>query len=81
MMKPHSREPYAGEPRAGQMSQRATVIGFICSLALVGGGIAVALMTTSTLGVALMVPGFFSVLLISVFALVGGKPQAQQRAK
>ena len=63
------------------MSHRVTVIGLVCSLALVGGGIAVALMTASTLGVALMVPGFLSVLLISVFALVGGKPQAQQRAK
>jgi hypothetical protein len=80
-MKTHSREPYA--PKAsGRLDVPARHSHRLCcSLALVGGGIAVALMTTSTLGVALMVPGFLSVILISVFALVGGKPQAQQRAK
>ena len=53
------------------MSHSVTVIGLVCFLALGGGGIAVALMTASTLGIALMVPGFLS----------GAKPQAQRRVK
>ena len=44
-------------------------LGLLSSLGW--GGIAVALMTASTLGIALMVPGFLS----------GAKPQAQRRVK
>jgi hypothetical protein len=82
MMKTHSPEPYARNAfKAGWMSKRATVIGLIASLALVGGGIALSVATASSMGIMLIIPGLLSVILVSVFAAIGVEPQARRRAK
>ena len=71
----------SGSLEAGSMSKRGTVIGLICSLALVGGGIALSVVTASSMGIMLVIPGFLSVILVSVFATIGVEPQPRRRAK
>jgi hypothetical protein len=60
------------------MSHRATVIAFMCSLVLVGSGIVLTVITGSSVGVVLMVPGLLLVILISILAVIAEEPPSQR---